>query len=119
MSQYAAGKHAFGFCDRCGFRFDLSDLKTEIVDKRPNGLRVCEPCLDVDHEQLQLGRFRIFDPQALKDPRPDISRAESIGLFGWNPVGDNITLDMTASVGSVTVTIADKGPGFDFGGLGD
>jgi hypothetical protein len=104
MSQYAAGKHAYGFCDRCNFRYDLADLKYEIVDKRRNGLLVCEPCLDVDHEQLQLGEFRIFDPQALKDPRPDTGKVASTSFFGWNPVGDNISLEMTMSIGSVTVT---------------
>ena len=101
---FAAGKHAFGFCDRCGFRYELSELKWEFEDKKRNGMRVCEPCLDPDHPQLQLGRFRVYDPQTLNQPRPDLGKEESTSLFGWNPVGDNITLELTASVGSVTVT---------------
>jgi|TARA_R110000737_G_scaffold127768_1_gene160314 hypothetical protein len=99
----AAGKHAFGFCDRCGFRFDLSALQWEFEDKRRNGLRVCSPCLDPDHPQLQLGRFRIYDPQTLDSPRPDLSQAESQGLFGWDPVG-NVDTSATGHVGQVTVT---------------
>lgn len=100
---FAAGRHAIGFCDRCGFRFPLSALKWEMQDKHRNGLRVCGECLDPDHPQLQLGRFRIFDPQTLDSPRPDNAQIASQSLFGWNPVGDNISLEMTASVGSVTI----------------
>jgi len=74
---YASGKHAHGFCDRCAFRYDLSDLKPEIYDQKPNGLRVCPECLDTDHPQLQLGKFRINDPEALRNPRPDTSLTSS------------------------------------------
>jgi|TARA_R110000803_G_scaffold77748_1_gene142616 hypothetical protein len=102
--EFASGKHAFGFCDRCGFRYDLSSLKWEFEDKKNNGLRVCEPCLDPDHPQLQLGRFRVYDPQTLRDPRPDNSRVDSVSLFGWKPVGAAASLEMTISIGSVTVT---------------
>ncbi len=104
MTTFAAGKHAYGFCDRCGVRYDLGDLHAEMEDQRLNGLLVCKPCLDIDHEQLQLGKFRIFDPEALRDPRPDITRKQSLGIFGWNPVGDNISMNGTAKVGEVTVT---------------
>jgi hypothetical protein len=102
--QFASGAHAFGFCDRCGFRFGLAELLWEISDKKRNGLRVCEPCLDPDHPQLQLGRVKVNDPQTLRDPRPDNSRIDSTSFFGWRPVGDNIALGLTASIGSVTVT---------------
>lgn len=102
--EFAGGKHAYGFCDRCDFRYPLGSLKWEFEDKKKNGLRVCPECLDPDHPQLQLGRFRVYDPQTLRDPRPDHSRTASVSFFGWNPVGDNISLEMTASIGSVTVT---------------
>tara|TARA_R110000803_G_scaffold173888_1_gene236542 strand:- start:165 stop:488 length:324 start_codon:yes stop_codon:yes gene_type:complete len=105
MSEHwAAGKHAFGFCDRCGFRYSLSALKAEFQDKRPTGMYVCSTCLDPDHPQLQLGRFRIFDPQSLNNPRPDLSQTESTSFFGWNPVGDDISLELNVSVGTVTIT---------------
>ena len=103
-SEFASGKNAFGFCDRCGFRYSLSDLKWGCEDKKPNGLKVCSECLDPDHPQLQLGRFRIVDPQTLRDPRPDTSQIESQSLFGWNPIGDTISLELTGSVGTITVT---------------
>ncbi len=102
--EFAAGKHAFGFCDRCAFRYPLAELKWEFEDKKRNGLRVCPECLDPDHPQLQLGRFRIYDPQTLRDPRPDLSQLESTSTFGWNPVGHPVTMEMTTSVGTVTVT---------------
>ena len=89
-SEFASGRYAFGFCDRCGFRYDLNELKAEFEDKKPN-------------PQLQLGRFRVFDPQTLRDPRPDNSKIESQSLFGWKPVGDNVSLELTGSVGSVTI----------------
>ena len=94
---------ALGLCDRCGFSFKLNELKSEIYDERPNGLLVCSACLDVDNPQLQLGRQRIFDPQSLIDPRPDVGRLGSIGLFGWMPVGNPLT-NVTCELGTVTVT---------------
>ena len=102
--EFASGRHAFGFCDRCGFRYDLSALKWEFEDKRRNGLRVCPECLDPDHPQLQLGRFRIYDPQSLKNPRPDLNLVATNALFGWNPVGDESLIEGTGQVGTVTVT---------------
>ena len=103
-SEFAGGKHAFGFCDRCSFRYPLHALKWEFEDKRQNGLRVCPECIDPDHPQLQLGRFRIYDPQTLRDPRPDRGILESQSLFGFDPVGAVDSLVGTTSVGSVSVT---------------
>jgi len=59
------------------FRYDLHELKVQMIDQKPSGLKVCPECMDIDHEQLQLGKFRIWDPEALKDPRPDTSLASS------------------------------------------
>ena len=105
MSSYASGKKAFGFCDRTGFRYKLRDLVPQIEDGRPNGMLVGRDVLDQDQPQLQLGRIRMDDPQALRDPRPDRGLAESGGLFSWNPVG-LVGLDMSGQVGKVTVEIS-------------
>lgn len=70
MASYAKGKKAFGFCDRCGFRYDLKDLKPETVNLVSTNLLVCEECWDPDHPQNMLGRIRYDDPQALRNPRP-------------------------------------------------
>jgi len=82
---YARGKRAFGFCDRCGFRYDLGELKLEIVKGVPKNLRVCSSCFDPDHPQLWVGTFPVNDPQALKNPRPDTAQNASRALFGWVP----------------------------------
>lgn len=101
--QFAAGKRAFGFCDRCGFRADLKKLAYQVVNQKPTGLKVCQVCNDKDQPQLQLGRFPINDPVALYQPRPDITKG--YGLFGWNPVGNPATY-MTGNVGFVYVSIS-------------
>lgn len=94
---------ALGLCDRCGFSFKLNQLHEEYYDMRPNGLLVCSTCLDVDNPQLQLGLVKVDDPQSLIDPRPDVGRPGSVGLFGWMPVGNPLT-NITGEIGTVTVT---------------
>jgi len=96
---------ALGQCDRCGFHYKLSELKREIYDQRENGLRCCPACLDVDNPQLQLGRVSTYDPQSLIDPRPDLNRPGSVGLFGWLPVGNPLT-NIQCQVGTITVLVA-------------
>ena len=101
---FASGKYAFGFCDLTGFRYPIKDRK-------PTGLRVGKDVLSPDQPQLQLGRLRLNDPQALRNPRPDQSLDESRELFSWNPVGGGVTslgsrtvgLNMAAESGKVTV----------------
>lgn len=95
---------ALGLCDRCGFTFKLNQLKEQIFDDRPIGLLVCDACNDVDNPQLQLGKQKIFDPQTLQDPRPDVGRPGSTGLFGWLPVGNPLT-NIQCQLGTVTVLI--------------
>ena len=102
-SSYTSGKHAFGFCDRTGFRYPLKDLVPQIENLRPNGLLVGRDVVDEDQPQLQLGRLRTTDPQALRNPRK---------LYAWDPVGGGnsalgsrtVGLDITAVVGKVTVS---------------
>jgi len=99
-NRYASGKNAIAECDRCGQRFKLKILKTEIIKTKEYNLMVCPPCWDPDHPQLQLGMFPVDDPQALRNPRPDRSYVISglladgelgggsrIFQWGWNPVG--------------------------------
>lgn len=95
---------ALGLCDRCGFTFKLNQLREEIWDQRPNGLLVCDVCLDQDQPQLQLGRMKVDDPQALLDPRPDVGVPGSTGLFGWMPVGNPLT-NIQCYVGNITVVV--------------
>tara|TARA_R110001592_G_scaffold270335_1_gene536760 strand:- start:2748 stop:3086 length:339 start_codon:yes stop_codon:yes gene_type:complete len=108
---YASGKYAFGYCDRTGFRYPKKDLVQQIVNQRPTGLLVGKDVLDRDQPQLQLGKVRLDDPQALRNPRPDQSLQESREYFAWNPVGGGVSalgsrtvgLDIEGQIGNVTV----------------
>ena len=83
---YARGKYAFGFCDKTGFRYPLSDLVPEFNNGVKTGFLVGRDVVDPDQPQNFLGRIKINDPQSLRDPRPDAALAASRGLFGFNPV---------------------------------
>lgn len=106
MMAYAKGKYAFGYCDKTGFRYPLSDLVDEYQDGVRTGFRVGKDVVDPDQPQNFLGRVKINDPQSLRNPRPDTSLIESRQLWGWNPVGNSAQY-MIGSVGRVTVTIGD------------
>jgi hypothetical protein len=118
---FASGKHAFGFCDRCGQRYDLHDLNQQYENLLPIGIRVCFECMDVDHPQLQLGRIPMDDPQALRNARPDNTffapgnqgaGGSRMFQYGWNPIGgaegydSSLTPNFLVSNGVVgTVTV--------------
>ena len=89
-TRFASYKRAFGFCDRCGQRYDLKRLnKYYIMGKLIND-KVCPECWDPDHPQNWvgiLGSQKVSnDPQALREPRPDANRNESCSDFAYNPV---------------------------------
>lgn len=68
---FAVGKYALAMCDRCGLQVLYKELKTQIINMKPTGLRVCDECLDQDHPQYQVGLWPVNDPQALENPRTD------------------------------------------------
>ncbi len=70
MSSFASGKHAFGECDRCGWRVKYTQMQDDVVRGRPTDLKVCPECKDVDHPQNWIGQIKVGDPQGLKDARP-------------------------------------------------
>ena len=111
-NKYASGKYAIAQCDRCDGRYMLKELKTQILKTKPYKIKVCKTCWDPDHPQLSLGLYPVDDPQAVREPRPDVSYllSGSSGLqinqtgegplgfgsiemgsrvfqWGWNPVG--------------------------------
>ena len=112
MSRFASGKHSFGYCDKTGFRYPTKDLVPEIVNQRPSGFLVGKDVVDPDQPQLQLGKVKVDDPRALRNPRPDRAMDESRQLFAFDPVGGGVTelgsrtvgLDIEAQSGTVTVT---------------
>ena len=79
--KYAVGKKAFGFCDICGQRYKLADLRPLTVKTKLTNIKACTECWSPDHPQLQLGMYPVQDFWALRNPRPDTSYYQS-GLNG-------------------------------------
>jgi len=130
-SKYASGKYAIAECDRCDQRYMLKELRTEIIKTHPYKIKVCKTCWDPDHPQLQLGLYPVNDPQAVREPRPDVSYYSSgaSGLFtsqvasnnvnnagypsdgsrtfqwGWNPVGGSSYFDRTLTQNDLLLNI--------------
>jgi hypothetical protein len=91
----------------------LKELRKQVLKTKLYNVKVCPSCWDPDQPQLQLGMYPVNDPQAVHEPRPDVSYQVSgnsglqIGLtgstnvedygypqggsrqfqWGWNPVG--------------------------------
>ena len=117
-NKFASGKYAIAQCDRCDQRYKLKELRTQILKTKPYKIKVCKTCWDPDHPQLSLGLYPVDDPQAVREPRPDVSylQSGSSGLqinltgvgpdgfgsvemgsrvfqWGWNPVGGSRLFD--------------------------
>jgi hypothetical protein len=92
-SKYASGKYAIAECDRCAQRYKLKELKKEVIKTKLYQIKVCPSCWDPDHPQLSLGLYPVNDPQAVREPRPDVSYRVSgnnglqINLSGLGPNG--------------------------------
>lgn len=108
-TQFAVGKRAFGFCDVCGFRYKLSALRPLVVKTKATNILACPTCWSPDHPQLQLGMTPVFDPQALRNPRPDTAQASSREVeWGWGPV---LGVSAEAELGDVVVPVLVDGVG--------
>ena len=93
-TKYASGKHAIAECDRCGQRYKLTQLKKLTIKTKMVSIKVCPECWEPDQPQLQLGMYPVNDPQAVREPRPDVSYEVS-GTTGLqtnpqDPVSTNI-----------------------------
>jgi hypothetical protein len=117
-NRFASGKNAISECDRCGQRFKLKVLKTEIIKTKNYNLLVCPECWDPDHPQLQLGMYPVDDPQALRNPRPDRSYVISglladgyngggsrVFQWGWNPVGGSSSFDAALTPNNLNLVV--------------
>lgn len=119
-SKFSSGKFAIAQCDRCGFRYKLKQLKRLVIKTKNVNILVCPSCWEQDQPQLQLGMYPVNDPQAVRDPRPDLGYYVSgtggdggsrIVQWGFDPVGLNNPLglpipdDLVAegAVGTVTI----------------
>lgn len=72
-NRYASGKKALAICDVCGFQYKLRELKSLIVKGRDTNVKACPECWNPDHPQLHLGEYPVDDPQAIRNPRPDVA----------------------------------------------
>lgn len=121
-TKYASGVHAIAACDICGFRFKLKQLKKLTIKTKNVNILACPECWNPDHPQLKLGMYPINDPQAVRNPRPDLGYYESgtggdggsrVLQWGFDPVGLNNPLNLPipndlvadGQVGTVTVNI--------------
>jgi hypothetical protein len=130
-TKFSSGKYSIAECDRCGQRYKLKELKREIIKTKLYNIKVCPTCWDPDQPQLSLGLYPVYDPQAVREPRPDVSYQVSgnsglqltgtnttsvdsdgfpeggsrIFQWGWNPVGgardDGLTPNNLAPEGQV------------------
>jgi hypothetical protein len=91
-NKYSSGKYAISQCDRCGFRFKLKQLRRLIIKTKNVNILVCPECWEPDQPQLSLGMYPVNDPQAVRNPRPDI---------GYYTAGLN-GLQLTEQTGTAT-----------------
>ena len=119
-SKYSSAKNSISQCDRCGFRFKLTQLKRLVIKTKNVNILVCPECWEPDQPQLSLGLYPVNDPQAVRNPRPDSPSYYQSGLnglqtdettgtstsqtgvplmgsriiqWGWNPVGGSSYFD--------------------------
>lgn len=79
MAKFAVGKHAYGICDRSGFRYKLNEMRKEW-----NGSLVGRDMWEAKHPQLE-PRRKVSDAQALRQPRPDVAEGPTTQLLPANP----------------------------------
>lgn len=121
--RFASGRYSIAECDVCGFRYKLTQLKNLVIKTKNVTIKACPECWNPDQPQLLLGMWanQVVDPQAVREPRPDLSYYEEgnngaggsrVIQWGWNPVGGARGFDTdltpndliaTGYVGTVTV----------------
>ena len=102
-NKFASGKWSIAECDRCGQRYKLTALRKLVIKTKQVNIKVCPECWEEDHPQLMLGTFPVEDPQAVREPRPDLSYDDSRNIaWGWNPV---YCPPGRGAVGTVSVTV--------------
>lgn len=129
--KYASGKHSIAECDRCGQRYMLKQLRKLTIKTKMVSIKVCPECWEPDQPQLQLGMYPVYDPQAVREPRPDVSYYQSgtTGLqislsggtapnavgysgegsrviqWGWNPVGGSSQNDAGLTPNDLVINV--------------
>ena len=110
----------------------LKELRKLTIKTRQVSIKVCPECWEEDQPQLQIGMYPVNDPQAVREPRPDISYylsgtsglqindtggtgPDGIGVpesgsriiqWGWNPVGGSSLNDAGLTPNNLALTIS-------------
>lgn len=129
--KYASGKHSIAECDRCGQRYMLTQLRKLTIKTKMVSIKVCPECWEPDQPQLQLGMYPVYDPQAVREPRPDVSyylsgnnglqivntgatatnaagtpeAGSRIFQWGWSPVGGSRANDAGLTPNNLVLTV--------------
>lgn len=129
--KYASGRFAIAECDRCGQRYMLKELKKLTIKTKLTNIKVCPECWEEDQPQLQLGMYPVYDPQAVREPRPDVSyylsgtsglqialnggtSENAVGYpsegsrviqWGWNPVGGASSFDAALTPNNLAMAV--------------
>ena len=130
-SQFASGKYAIAECDRCAQRFKLKQLRKLTIKTKNVNILVCPECYEPDQPQLSLGLYPVNDPQAVRNPRPDVSylasgssglqealtvstSENSVGFpeggsrvfqWGWAPVGGARSFDTNLTPNDLILSV--------------
>ena len=130
-NQFASGKWAIAECDRCGQRYKLKELRKLTIKTKQVAIKVCPECWEEDQPQLQIGMYPVNDPQAVREPRPDVSYILSgtnglqltltggtgenglgtpeggsrIFQWGWNPVGGSRFFDVDLTPNNLVLAV--------------
>lgn len=130
-NKFASGKWAIAECDRCGQRYKLKELRKLTIKTKQVSIKVCQECWEPDQPQLQIGMYPVNDPQAVREPRPDVSYILSgtnglqitleggegenglgtpeggsrIFQWGWNPVGGSRFFDADLTPNNLVLAV--------------
>jgi len=129
--KYSSAKYSIAECDRCGQRYKLTELRKLTIKTKMVSIKVCPECWEPDQPQLQLGMYPVYDPQAVQEPRPDVSYYLSgnnglqivntgtkathaagtpeggsrVFQWGWNPVGGSRANDAGLTPNNLVLTV--------------
>jgi len=130
-NRFASGKFSIAECDRCGQRYMLKQLRKLTIKTKQVSIKVCPECWEPDQPQLQIGMYPVNDPQAVREPRPDMSYQVSgttglqidinggvtqsgtgvvgggsrIYQWGWNPVGGASSFDAALTPNNLNLVV--------------
>jgi hypothetical protein len=110
----------------------LKQLRKLTIKTKQVSIKVCPECWEPDQPQLQLGMYPVYDPQAVREPRPDVSyylsgtsglqistsggtgpnavgtpeAGSRVFQWGWNPVGGSSYFDAALTPNNLVLGIS-------------